>query len=109
MGFASETARASVEEGSTASDALLAEYSITPSNLNQLRTPRTPVAQDTVLQVYLQTRHFSQYLMSLARENSTICQQDVVTTRLTQIVNLRTGCKHNTIRIYFKARLHGRF
>ncbi|CAB4038933.1 cell division cycle 5 [Paramuricea clavata] len=50
MGFASETARASVEEGSTASDALLAEYSITPSNLNQLRTPRTPAAQDTVLQ-----------------------------------------------------------
>jgi hypothetical protein len=53
MGFASETARASVEEGSAASDALLAEYSITPSNLNQLRTPRTPAAQDTVLQVRL--------------------------------------------------------
>lgn len=53
MGFASETARASVEDGSTASDALLAEYSITPGNLNQLRTPRTPAAQDTVLQVRL--------------------------------------------------------
>ncbi|XP_028414802.1 cell division cycle 5-related protein-like [Dendronephthya gigantea] len=50
MGFASETARASVEDGSTASDALLAEYSITPGNLNQLRTPRTPASQDTVLQ-----------------------------------------------------------
>ena len=52
MGFASETARASVEDGSMASDALLAEYSITPGNLNQLRTPRTPAAQDTVLQVH---------------------------------------------------------
>ena len=51
MGFASETARAAVEEGSSVSDGLLAEYSITPSNLNQLRTPRTPASQDTVLQV----------------------------------------------------------
>ena len=52
MGFASETARASVEEGSAASDALLSEYSVTPGNLHQLRTPRTPASQDTVLQVY---------------------------------------------------------
>lgn len=50
MGFASETARASVEEGSAASDALLSEYSVTPGNLHQLRTPRTPASQDTVLQ-----------------------------------------------------------
>ena len=55
MGFASETARASVEDGNTASDALLSEYSVTPGNLNQLRTPRTPAAQDTVLQVYIST------------------------------------------------------
>ncbi|XP_046848614.1 cell division cycle 5-related protein-like [Xenia sp. Carnegie-2017] len=50
MGFASESARASVEDGSAASDALLSEYSVTPGNLNQLRTPRTPASQDTVLQ-----------------------------------------------------------
>lgn len=61
MGVASETARASVEEGSTASDALLAEYSITPGNLNQLRTPRTPAAQDTVLQVRFITSEGSYY------------------------------------------------
>ena len=51
MGFASESARATVEEGSAASDALLSEYSVTPGNLQHLRTPRTPASQDTVLQV----------------------------------------------------------
>lgn len=68
MGFASETARASVEDGSTASDALLAEYSITPGNLNQLRTPRTPASQDTVLQVYHTT---ASVLLSIIECNNT--------------------------------------
>lgn len=66
MGFASESARASVEDGSAASDALLSEYSVTPGNLNQLRTPRTPASQDTVLQVHGRTViHIQPFCQSL--------------------------------------------
>ncbi|XP_001630383.2 cell division cycle 5-related protein [Nematostella vectensis] len=50
MGYASEVARASVENGGQASDALLSEYSVTPAINKALRTPRTPAEQDTVLQ-----------------------------------------------------------
>lgn len=51
MGYASEVARASVEDGSRPSDALLNEYSVTPSMSHPLRTPRTPAEQDTILTV----------------------------------------------------------
>ena len=50
MGYASETARAAVEDGNTASSALLNEYSVTPSHALALRTPKTPAEQDTILQ-----------------------------------------------------------
>ncbi|KXJ23705.1 cell division cycle 5-related protein [Exaiptasia diaphana] len=49
MGYASEMARAAVEDGSRPSDALLSEYSVTPSMGQPLRTPRTPAEQDTIL------------------------------------------------------------
>ena len=46
--MASEDAQ--VVEGSEASQHLLADYSVTPGTTPALRTPRTPAAQDTVLQ-----------------------------------------------------------
>lgn len=51
MGVASENARAAVEDGNMASNALLSEYSVTPGQALSLRTPRTPAEQDTILQV----------------------------------------------------------
>ena len=53
LGQASEAARQIAEEGGTtngASQALLSEYNMTPGPQN-LRTPRTPAQQDTILQV----------------------------------------------------------
>lgn len=50
LGKASEAAKEAAEEtGNKASEALLADYSITPSMAN-LRTPRTPAGQDKILQ-----------------------------------------------------------
>lgn len=54
MGVASEVARQAVEESesaNSASSALLSEYSITNTMTTGLRTPRTPAAQDRILQV----------------------------------------------------------
>ena len=51
MGQASELARSAVDDGNTASSALLSEYSVTPAAGQPLRTPRTPAEQDTILQV----------------------------------------------------------
>lgn len=54
MGVASEVARQAVEEsesGNSASSALLSEYSVTNTMPTGLRTPRTPAAQDRILQV----------------------------------------------------------
>ena len=48
LGLASEEARA--VDGSEASQHLLADYSVTPGATPSLRTPRTPAAQDTILQ-----------------------------------------------------------
>lgn len=48
LGLASEEARAI--DGSEASQHLLADYSVTPGATPALRTPRTPAAQDTILQ-----------------------------------------------------------
>nr|XP_039267244.1 cell division cycle 5-like protein [Styela clava] len=49
LGQASEAAKQVVEEGNAASDALLADYSVTP-NVSAMRTPRTPMMQvDTVM------------------------------------------------------------
>ena len=42
MGFASENARALTEDGDESSEGLLADYSVTPSNLSQLKTPQVP-------------------------------------------------------------------
>ena len=52
LGQASEQAHiAALEDGNTAaSQALLADYSITPAATMSLRTPRTPAAHDTLLQ-----------------------------------------------------------
>lgn len=53
VGQTSEYARQQAEEtggGNTASQALLQDYNVTPGVAN-LRTPRTPAQQDTVLQV----------------------------------------------------------
>ena len=53
VGQASEYARQQAEEAGIkdgASQALLSDYSVTP-NVANLRTPRTPAAQDTILQV----------------------------------------------------------
>lgn len=54
MGVASEVARQAAEEsdgGNAASSALLSEYSVTNAVTSGLRTPRTPAAQDRILQV----------------------------------------------------------
>ena len=48
LGLASEDSRAI--DGSEASQHLLADYSVTPGATPALRTPRTPAAQDTILQ-----------------------------------------------------------
>ena len=52
IGLASEEAKAVAEQtGNTASQQLLAEYSVTPSITPALlRTPRTPAGEDTILQ-----------------------------------------------------------
>lgn len=52
MGQASEQAHISaIEDGmSAASQSLLADYSITPASGMSLRTPRTPAANDSLLQ-----------------------------------------------------------
>ncbi|CAL9687724.1 unnamed protein product [Knipowitschia caucasica] len=53
MGVASEVARQAAEEidgGNAASSALLSEYSVTNAVGTGLRTPRTPVVQDRILQ-----------------------------------------------------------
>ncbi|KAK5620448.1 CDC5 cell division cycle 5-like protein [Crenichthys baileyi] len=53
MGVASEVARQAAEEsegGNLASSALLSEYSVTNNMTTGLRTPRTPAAQDRILQ-----------------------------------------------------------
>ena len=52
VGVASEAARQAAEEsesGNSASSALLSEYNLT--NNQGLRTPRTPAAQDKIMQV----------------------------------------------------------
>lgn len=50
LGQASAAAKTSVEDGSSASDALLQDYNLTP-NVNSLRTARTPMlATDSVMQ-----------------------------------------------------------
>lgn len=54
MGVASEVARQAAEEsegGNSASSTLLSEYSVTNNMSTGLRTPRTPAAQDRILQV----------------------------------------------------------
>lgn len=54
MGVASEVARQAAEEseaGNAASSTLLSEYSVTNNMTAGLRTPRTPAAQDRILQV----------------------------------------------------------
>ncbi|CAN9500210.1 unnamed protein product [Ophioblennius macclurei] len=53
MGVASEVARQAAEEsetGNSASSALLNEYSVTNAMATGMRTPRTPAAQDRILQ-----------------------------------------------------------
>ncbi|TNN62806.1 Cell division cycle 5-like protein [Liparis tanakae] len=53
LGVASEVARQAAEEsesGSSASSALLSEYSVTNAMSAGLRTPRTPTVQDRILQ-----------------------------------------------------------
>lgn len=53
LGQASEIARQTAEESgitNSASSALLSEYNVT-NNTMALRTPRTPAAQDKILQV----------------------------------------------------------
>ncbi|XP_043992783.1 cell division cycle 5-like protein isoform X2 [Gambusia affinis] len=53
MGVASEVARQAAEEsegGNSASSTLLSEYSVTNNMSTGLRTPRTPAAQDRILQ-----------------------------------------------------------
>lgn len=53
LGQASEIARQTAEESgitNSASSALLSEYNLTNSSM-ALRTPRTPAAQDKILQV----------------------------------------------------------
>ena len=52
MGQASEFVRQQAEDAGLkdgASQALLSDYSVTP-DLQQMRTPRTPASQDTILQ-----------------------------------------------------------
>lgn len=54
LGLASEVARQAAEEsesGGSASSALLSEYSVTNTMTTGLRTPRTPAAEDKILQV----------------------------------------------------------
>uniref|UniRef100_A0A673CTD1 Cell division cycle 5-like protein n=1 Tax=Sphaeramia orbicularis TaxID=375764 RepID=A0A673CTD1_9TELE len=53
LGVASEVARQAAEEsesGNSASSTLLSEYSVTNTMATGLRTPRTPAAQDRILQ-----------------------------------------------------------
>ena len=53
VGQANEFARQQVEDSGredSASRGLLQDYNLTPGNVN-LRTPRTPAAQDNILQV----------------------------------------------------------
>uniref|UniRef100_A0AAQ5XUV3 CDC5 cell division cycle 5-like (S. pombe) n=1 Tax=Amphiprion ocellaris TaxID=80972 RepID=A0AAQ5XUV3_AMPOC len=53
LGVASEVARQAAEEsesGNSASSTLLSEYSVTNTMTTGLRTPRTPAAQDRILQ-----------------------------------------------------------
>ena len=56
LGQASEVARQTAEESgitNSASSALLSEYSVTNSSMGTaLRTPKTPAAQDKILQVH---------------------------------------------------------
>ena len=56
LGQASEVARQTAEESgitNSASSALLSEYSLTNSAMaTGLRTPKTPAAQDKILQVH---------------------------------------------------------
>eukprot|EP00117_Sycon_ciliatum_P007989 scpid36283/ scgid10888/ Cell division cycle 5-like protein; Pombe cdc5-related protein len=49
LGFASENARALTEDGDASSQALLADYSVTPSTLTQLKTPQVSL-QDSIRQ-----------------------------------------------------------
>ena len=52
LGIASEQAKEFVEgESQSATKGLLSDYSITPGTNLQMRTPRTPAQQDTILQV----------------------------------------------------------
>lgn len=54
LGVASEVARQAAEESdvaNSASSTLLSEYSVTNNMATGLRTPRTPAAQDKILQV----------------------------------------------------------
>ena len=51
LGVASEQAKAFVEsEGESATKGLLSDYSVTPQANLPLRTPKTPAAQDTIMQ-----------------------------------------------------------
>ena len=65
MGHASETARSAVDDGNTASSALLSEYSVTPAAGQSLRTPRTPADQDTILQASLFCYSFLSFCICL--------------------------------------------
>lgn len=54
LGVASEVARQAAEESESANSAsstLLSEYSVTNTMATGLRTPRTPAAQDRIMQV----------------------------------------------------------
>lgn len=63
LGQASEVARQTAEESgitNSASSALLSEYSLTNSAMaTGLRTPKTPAAQDKILQVHTFTLPYS--------------------------------------------------
>lgn len=64
LGQASEIARQTAEESgitNSASSALLSEYNVT-NNSMALRTPKTPAAQDKILQVWSSFTNFSNWL-----------------------------------------------
>ncbi|KAL0169552.1 hypothetical protein M9458_034148, partial [Cirrhinus mrigala] len=64
LGQASEIARQTAEESgitNSASSALLSEYNVT-NNSMALRTPKTPAAQDKILQVWSSFTDFSNWL-----------------------------------------------
>lgn len=73
LGLASEVARQAAEEsesGGSVSSALLSEYSVTNTMTTGLRTPRTPAAQDKILQVthtaYLSSLGLSDHVLAFA-------------------------------------------